>query len=170
MGAPELIHVATMKAQLGEQLVAGAGAMGMRVIAEVDSVTVTGDRLNASMAGKSAADWLTIGHDGSYGNLDVRVTLRTDDDEVIYLEYGGKIADDADRLGEVRLGQQHSVPGRRHPRPRHQRAHLRGLRGQGQLVRIRALGRVTPLWVPWWERAEGCARWGMMSGEWSSHD
>ena len=91
MGAPELIHVATMKAQLGEQLVAGAGAMGMRVIAEVDSVTVTGDRLNASMAGKSAADWLTIGHDGSYGNLDVRVTLRTDDDEVIYLEYGGKI-------------------------------------------------------------------------------
>ena len=91
MGAPDLIHVATMRAQLGEQLVAGAGAMGMRIIAEVDDITVTGERLNASMAGESAADWLTVGHDGSYGSLDVRAALRTDDGELIYIEYGGKI-------------------------------------------------------------------------------
>ena len=50
MGAPELVHVATMKAPLGEQLVVGAGAMGMRIIAEVDDVTVEGERLTASLA------------------------------------------------------------------------------------------------------------------------
>ncbi len=91
MGAPELVHVATMTAQLGEQLVVGAGAKGTRVVAEVDDVTITGERLNASIAGTSVADWLTVGHDGSYGTLDVRATVRTDDDQVIYIEYGGKI-------------------------------------------------------------------------------
>lgn len=91
MAAPELVHVATMTAPLGEQLAVGAGAKGMRIVAEVDDVTVTGERLTASLAGKSVADWLTLGHDGSYGSLDVRVTLRTDDGELIYVEYGGKI-------------------------------------------------------------------------------
>ena len=91
MGAPELVHVATMKATLGEQLVVGAGAVGMRVVAEVDHLTVEGERINASLAGTSAADWLTVGHDGSYGTLDVRATVRTDDDQLIHVEYGGKI-------------------------------------------------------------------------------
>ena len=43
------------------------------------------------MVGKSAADWLTVGPDGSYGTLDVRATLKTDDDELIYVEYSGRI-------------------------------------------------------------------------------
>ncbi len=90
MAAPELIHVATMKAQLGEQLLIPEGPMGTRVVAEVDSVSVEGERINATMAGKSAADWLTLGPEG-HGTLDVRVTLRTDDDALIYMEYGGKI-------------------------------------------------------------------------------
>ncbi len=43
------------------------------------------------MVGKSAADWLTVAPDGTYGTLDVRVTLRTDDDALLYCEYAGRI-------------------------------------------------------------------------------
>lgn len=91
MAAPELVHVGTMKATLGEQMVIADGPMGTRVVAEVDALTIEGDRINATMAGKSAADWLTLGTDGSYGTLDVRATLRTDDGALVYTEYGGKI-------------------------------------------------------------------------------
>jgi hypothetical protein len=92
MPAPELVHVAIMKAQLGrEQFVVPNGPRGTRVIAEVDGVEVSGERLNAKMVGSSAADWLTVGADGTWGMLDVRATLMTDDDVVLYVEYGGRI-------------------------------------------------------------------------------
>jgi len=91
MPAPELVHVATMAAQLGsDRFTIPTGPKGGRVVVEVESVTVTGDRLNATMIGKSAADWLTIGPDGTYGTLDVRFTLETDDGAIVYCEYGGK--------------------------------------------------------------------------------
>jgi hypothetical protein len=92
MPAPELVHVATMKAQLGhEQFFIPNGPRGVRVIAEVDGVEVSGERLNAKMVGSSAADWLTVGPDGTWGMIDVRVTLMTDDEVVLYAEYGGQI-------------------------------------------------------------------------------
>lgn len=65
--------------------------MGTRIVAEVDTIEVKGPKIDASMTGKSAADWLTVGPDGSYGTLDVRATLRTDDDALIYMEYSGRI-------------------------------------------------------------------------------
>jgi len=91
MTAPELVHFATMTVKLGEQFVIKGGPVGTRIVAEVNSVDVAGDRLNASMVGKSAADWLTVGPDGSYGTLDVRMTLQTHDDALIYVEYSGRI-------------------------------------------------------------------------------
>ncbi len=92
MAAPELVHFATMKAQLGtDQFFIPNGPLGPRVIAEVDDVTIEGDRLKAAMVGKSAADWLTLGPDGTYGCLDVRVTLQTHDGALIYCTYGGRI-------------------------------------------------------------------------------
>jgi len=66
------------------------GPVGTRVIAEVDAVEMTG-KVTASMVGKSAADWFTMGPDRSYGTLDVRLTLKTDDDEIIFVEYQGRI-------------------------------------------------------------------------------
>ena len=92
MPAPELVHVGIMRAQLGDdQFVIRNGPNGTRIVAEVDDVTVEGERLNARMVGTSAADWLTLGPDGSYGTLDVRFTLKTDDDVLIYVEYRGRI-------------------------------------------------------------------------------
>ncbi len=92
MSAPELVHVATMAAQLGgDSFPIMGGPKGSRVVAEVDGITVSGERLNATMAGKSAADWLTLAPDSSYGTLDVRFTIVTDDGVHIYCEYRGKI-------------------------------------------------------------------------------
>lgn len=92
MPAPELVHVATIVARLGsERFPIGVGPTGDRSITEVTAVTVTGDRLNATMAGTAAADWLTIAPDRSYATLDVRFTLRTDDDALIYCEYSGRV-------------------------------------------------------------------------------
>ena len=92
MPAPELVHVGTMRAQLGDdQFVIANGPKGSRVVAEVDDVTFEGDRLNARMVGTSAADWLTLAPDASYGTLDVRFTLKTDDDVFLYVEYAGRI-------------------------------------------------------------------------------
>ena len=88
---PELVHFATMTVTLGEQFVVKGGPVGTRIIAEVDTIELTGDRVTASMVGKSAADWLTVSGDGSYGTLDVRATLKTDDDEIVYVEYMGRI-------------------------------------------------------------------------------
>ena len=80
-----------MTVTLGESFVIKGGPVGTRIIAEVDTIEVTGDRLTASMVGKSAADWLTMGPDKTYGTLDVRATLKTDDDEIIFVEYQGRI-------------------------------------------------------------------------------
>lgn len=80
-----------MTVTLGENLVVEGGPVGTRIVAEVDTIAVKGPRIDAAMAGKSAADWLTVGPDGTYGTLDVRATLRTDDDAIIYVEYSGRI-------------------------------------------------------------------------------
>lgn len=92
MSAPELLHFATMTATLAdEQYVIPKGPMGTRIIAGVETMEITGERLNASMVGRAAADWVTMGPDGSYGTLDVRATLKTHDDALVYIEYSGRI-------------------------------------------------------------------------------
>lgn len=91
MASPTLVHFATMTVTLGESFVIKGGPVGTRIVAEVDTVEMAGPKVTASMVGKSAADWLTVGPDGSYGTLDVRATLKTDDDELIYMEYSGRI-------------------------------------------------------------------------------
>jgi len=92
MTPPELVHIAMMQARIGDdQFLIPNGPMGSRLIAEVIDVVIEGERLNARMVGKSCADWATVGPDGSYAALDVRVTLKTDDDVILYCEYGGRL-------------------------------------------------------------------------------
>jgi len=52
-------------------------------------VTVAGERLNATLAGSAAADWLV--RTGAIGVIDARLTLRTDDGALIYMRYGGRL-------------------------------------------------------------------------------
>ncbi len=98
MSTPELEHVATMRAEMADDLFVIKSPLGMRSIAEVGDITVEGERLNARMVGKSAADWVTLSDDRSWGALDVRFTLETDDGAHIYVEYGGRIDMAAGRI------------------------------------------------------------------------
>ncbi|MDG1066157.1 MAG: DUF3237 domain-containing protein [Luminiphilus sp.] len=85
-----LKFMATLTAQLGDQIVVGDGPKGSRLVIDVPSVSLVGDKINASLATHDAADWLTLSEDGKLGALDVRMTLKTDDDAFIYVEYQGR--------------------------------------------------------------------------------
>ena len=91
LAAPDLVPLATMTVTLGPSHVIRGGPMGTRIVAEVATVELTGERITASMCSPAAADWLTVGPDGSYGTLDVRATLKTNDDELVHVEYSGRI-------------------------------------------------------------------------------
>jgi hypothetical protein len=85
----ELVPLATMVVELADPLVLAETPAGTRVIVEVKSFTVVGDRLKATDKGRVGADWLTIGPDGT-GTLDVRATMETDDGALIYAYYQGR--------------------------------------------------------------------------------
>jgi hypothetical protein len=89
----ELVPLCALQVQLKPPIEVGAGCAGTRLIIEVASIQVKGDRLRAEMMGASVADWLLIGPDGT-GTLDVRATLRTDDGAIIFMQYKGKVDSD----------------------------------------------------------------------------
>ena len=91
--AIELVPLCTLQFQLRRPIEVGAGCAGTRLIVEVASIRVTGERLNAEMMGAAVADWLVIGPEGT-GTLDVRAALRTDDGAIIYVQYNGRSAED----------------------------------------------------------------------------
>jgi Protein of unknown function (DUF3237) len=91
--AIDLVPLCTLQVQLKPPIEVGAGCAGTRVIVEVASIQVKGDRLRADMAGAAVADWLIIGPDGTL-TLDVRATLNTDDGATIFMQYNGKAASD----------------------------------------------------------------------------
>ena len=86
--AIELVPLCEVDVTLAEPIMVGPGPAGMRVIGEVLTARATG-RLNGSLKGRAAADWLLL--QGNVGLLDVRVTLETDDGAVIYAQYNGRM-------------------------------------------------------------------------------
>jgi hypothetical protein len=86
--AIELVPLCTIRLQAKPPAEVGAGPAGTRVIFDVASVEVTGDRLRGQMEGITG-DWVLIGPEGT-GTLDVRETLRTDDGAVIFVQYQGR--------------------------------------------------------------------------------
>ena len=85
-----LVPMGTITAQLGDQIELGSGPKGVRLISDVVSVEVDCDRVKASLATNDAADWLTVSDNGTWGCLDVRLTLKTEDGAYIYVEYSGR--------------------------------------------------------------------------------
>lgn len=68
---------------------AGLTPLGQRVVVGVTEGSLVGERITASQRGGSAADWLTIGPDGT-AIPDVRMALKTDDGAFIYMTYEGR--------------------------------------------------------------------------------
>lgn len=87
--AIELVPLGTLRVQLKPPIDVGAGPAGTRMIFEVESVEMKGERLCAEMTGVAAADWFLIDPAGT-GTMDIRATLSTDDGAVIYTHYYGR--------------------------------------------------------------------------------
>lgn len=85
----ELIPLFKAHWDLGQSLSMGDGPCGTRMIGEISTGTVEGERLRATKAGAAAADWMV--RTGPIAVVDVRVSLRTDDGAMIYMTYGGRL-------------------------------------------------------------------------------
>jgi hypothetical protein len=97
----ELSHFGTLTLGLASDrlFVLGATPAGTRIIQEIAEARLEGPDLNASLVGNAGADWLAV--DGSgVATFDIRMTLRTDDDAVIYLAYEGR-ADWSGGMGQA---------------------------------------------------------------------
>lgn len=66
----------------------GATPLGMRRIVPVTGGSFKGERVSGIVMPNAAADWILVRTDGSI-QLDVRLTLKTDDGELIYMNYRG---------------------------------------------------------------------------------
>ncbi len=66
----------------------GATPYGVRKIATVTAGTFEGERLRGSVMPSPGGDWLLLRSDGVLC-LDVRLTLKTDDGDLIYMSYKG---------------------------------------------------------------------------------
>ncbi|MGH9016492.1 MAG: DUF3237 domain-containing protein [Acidimicrobiales bacterium] len=85
----ELVPLCTMVVELADPLVLPNTPSGTRVIVEVKSFTVEGERLRATHKGTAGADWLTIGPEGT-ATLDVRATMETHDGALVFAYYQGR--------------------------------------------------------------------------------
>ena len=90
MATATLVEIGRLDARLGDFVELGDGPKGVRMIVDVLEVTFTSERVNATLATHDCADWLTLSEGGTLGALDVRMTLKTDDGAIIYVEYGGR--------------------------------------------------------------------------------
>ena len=86
----KLESVGTISIKLGDVIEVGDGPKGKRIVVDVLSLELKSEKVNATLATNDAADWLTLSSDGAIGCLDVRLTLKTDDGEFIYVEYQGR--------------------------------------------------------------------------------
>ncbi|HEX7134703.1 MAG TPA: DUF3237 domain-containing protein [Iamia sp.] len=86
--AIELVPLCDIDITLSEQVMVGQGPSGFRVVAEIGSIVVEGDRLRGTGKGTSGADWLTV-VDGIC-TVDVRFTVETHDGALVYVSYTGR--------------------------------------------------------------------------------
>ncbi len=95
----ELTPFATLTLTTGSEglYMLGATPAGTRIIQEIHGAELVGDRVKASLLGTANADWLAIDAQG-VATFDIRMTLMTDDDAVLYLAYSGR-ADWSEGLG-----------------------------------------------------------------------
>ena len=86
----ELVPLCTATITLADPLVLPNTPSGTRVIVEVIDAVYEGDRLSGKHKGVAAADWMTVGPEGT-GTLDVRGTLETHDGALVYVTYRGRL-------------------------------------------------------------------------------
>lgn len=86
---PELIKELEYSVDLAGVDDVGPGPFGQRLITNVTGGQFAGDRLKGTVV-RPGADWLLVGPDG-FGRLDSRVTFKTVDGALIYVQYFGLV-------------------------------------------------------------------------------
>jgi hypothetical protein len=86
----ELVPLATMTATFADTFVLEGTPAGGRYFFEVGTMTIDGERVQASLKGRAAADWLTVGPDQT-GTLAVRALCETHDGALLYVQYNGRV-------------------------------------------------------------------------------
>ena len=86
--ALELVPLCSIDVTLAKPIVVGEGPSGLRLVYEVETMKLTGDRVRGTLKGQATADWVTVV--GGVGTIDVRSTLETDDGAVVYVQYRGR--------------------------------------------------------------------------------
>lgn len=80
-------HLFTAKFDVATPQILENTPFGTRVIAGINSGTFEGPKLRGTVA-PGGGDWILIRHDGAT-QMDVRLTLVTDDEHLIYMTYRG---------------------------------------------------------------------------------
>jgi len=95
--------VCEVTADLGEMQQIGLTPRGARMIAPVTGGSFKGPKLNGELL-PFGADWLLFRGDG-IGEIDVRITFRTDDGELLYCQYKGVLAIKPEIMGKIQSGE-----------------------------------------------------------------
>ena len=86
----ELEPLCTVTITSGGVVELGATPAGRRYMTRIAESVWEGERLRARLApGTLAGDWLVVSPDG-VGQIDIRLTLQTDDGALIYVQYFGR--------------------------------------------------------------------------------
>jgi hypothetical protein len=83
----KLTPLMTYSASLNPPQEVGRGPYGTRMIFEVTGGHFEGQKLKGEFL-SCGGDWLLV-DDNGVGHLDVRATMKTDDGELIYMQYNG---------------------------------------------------------------------------------
>ena len=93
----------TLAVDFAATLGIGAMAQGRRRIAPITGGQFSGDRLAGSVL-PGGADWVIYRPDGAMA-IDVRITLKTDDDALIYCTYQGLFKAEAEPMTRFMRGE-----------------------------------------------------------------
>lgn len=82
----------------------GVTPYGQRRIATVSSGTFKGERMNGTVQAPPGGDWILVRADGTVV-LDVRLTLETDDRQLVYMTYHGLRHGPKDVIARLNAGE-----------------------------------------------------------------
>ena len=97
-------HLFTLTADVPRIVDLGATPAGQRRIALVTGGVFKGERLSGTIHAAPGGDWILVRPDGATV-LDVRITLETDDRQLIYMTYRGVRHGPADVMARLAKGE-----------------------------------------------------------------
>lgn len=100
----ETRHLFDLRLTVPEILDLGDTPAGRRRVATVTGGEFEGERLKGKALGSAAGDWLLVRSDGVL-TLDVRLQLRTDEGELVYMSYRGLRHGPAEVMARLAAGE-----------------------------------------------------------------